>query len=197
MKNLVATILVASVLALASCDENSLQPLSVENDLASFASTEDGPEENGERERPKLTEVALENLPTSISDYIVSNYVSFELKKARTDQEGNFHISLASESDRKRLVFNSEGAFIEEMLKPERTGGERPEITDVAIDALPDVITSYITTNYVDGEIVKSGTDPEGNYMIGLKTEAGGKGLLFDSEGQFIEEKTRQKRKKK
>lgn len=66
----------------------------------------------------------------------------------------------------------------------------RPEITAIAVEELSSTITAYIEANYPGATTDRAGTDPEGNFLIGISTAEGEhRGLLFDASGNFVEEK--------
>ncbi len=60
------------------------------------------------------TPVEIADLPTLITDYISTNYPDAEIKKAFT-KDTNYGVGIiTSENERRMLIFDSEGVFIEE-----------------------------------------------------------------------------------
>lgn len=181
--------------SLMACDDQNVSPDSLENSFVDFAAAGGGGQgENGERPRPpKLTEIEITALTSTITDYIATNYVGYTIEKAGTDTLSNTIVGIKSETDKKGLKFDATGAFVEELQRPERPqkGGERgkrPQLTEVAIADLPTATTTYITTNYADATIEKSGTDPEGNYLILVSIGDKKVGVKFNADGSFAEE---------
>ena len=124
-------------------------------------------------------------LAQSILDYIATNYADASIRRAKVNDEGEFIVGLSSHIF---LLFDSEGTFIEEHEFAHRKGNRRGE--EVAIEDLPTLVTDYISTNYVDAEILKAFTKND-KYKVGIvTTDDERKLLIFDTEGTFIEEKT-------
>lgn len=78
------------------------------------------------------------------------------------------------------------------------TGTMRPEhgtchLNEVDLADLPETITAYISSNYPNATIERAGqTADSENYIVGIQKEDGTfAGLIFDSEGNFLEEKAR------
>ena len=70
-------------------------------------------------------------------------------------------------------------------------GGKKCNITEVAVGDLPAVITDYISTNYTDAAIDRAGTLENGNFVVKItKADDTHAGLIFDANGEFVEEKT-------
>lgn len=131
------------------------------------------------------TSIDTTELPTTITDYIATNYPDASLRRAKVDEDGNYIVGVTGHVF---LLFDSEGAFVEELEFANRRGGRRG--TPVEIADLPTLITDYITNNYTDAEIRMAFTRNE-NFGVGIITsDEERKMLIFDSEGNFIEEKT-------
>lgn len=181
--------------SLMACDEQNISPDSLENSFVDFAAAGGGGQgEAGDRQRPpKLTEVEVTSLTSTITNYISTNYAGYTIEKAGTDSLSNTIVAIKSEADKKGLKFDATGAFVEEIKRPEPRGkgderGERPQLTEVAAADLPATITAYIASNYADAVIDKSGTDPEGYYLILVSTGDKKVGLKFNADGSFAAE---------
>lgn len=70
--------------------------------------------------------------------------------------------------------------------------GKKCSITEVEVASLPAAITSYVSTTYAGSTINKAGTTASGNYAVHvILADATHKGLIFDSAGKFLEERTK------
>lgn len=133
----------------------------------------------------KLTEVALTDLATAITDFISSTYPSSTLKFAAKDESGKMIVSvLLADGTPKGLIFNADGTFNAELKNHAR----KAKLTEVAVASLPATITGYITTQYAGAEIKKAGTNAEGQYFVGLILDRKIKVLLFNADGSFNKE---------
>lgn len=64
-------------------------------------------------------------------------------------------------------------------------------LTEIEISALPASVTSYITTNYAGSTIDKAAVSDSGKYAVRITlTDSTHRGLLFDSNGNFLSEHT-------
>ncbi|KPM47042.1 hypothetical protein [Jiulongibacter sediminis] len=201
MKKIIVTALVAVAVNLTSCDQNEVSPASTLTeafDMATAGGGQPGSERPGpggmEGQRPEITEVAVEELSSSITEYINANYAGATIDRAGTDPEGNFLLGISlSDEGHRGLLFDASGNFVEEKQKPEGKGpgdkmGQRPELTELDISALSATISDYISANYADFSIEKAGTDPEGNTMVLVSNGDTKTGLLFNAEGGFEKE---------
>lgn len=118
-----------------------------------------------------------------IKDYVLANYPDASIKRAKEDKDGNFIVGLTGHVF---LLFDSEGNFVEIHEFAHRKGdrGEKVEIED-----LSTLITNYISTNYT-GATIKVAFLKDGQYRVGIINSEDKRVLvIFDSEGNFIEEK--------
>ncbi len=187
MKKIIVTALVAISVSLVSCDDNAMNPASEAIEAVDFANGGGG----ADNDRPQLTEVAVEDLASTISDYISANYAGASIDKAGTDDEGNFIVGITqADESRKGLLFDATGTFQNELEGRKRGGkGDRPQLTEVAVADLSSSITDYINSNYAGATIDKAGSDAEGNFIVGLTlADETRKGLLFDGSGSFQNE---------
>ncbi len=117
-----------------------------------------------------------------IKDYVATNYPDESIKRAKEDKDGNFIVGLTGHVF---LLFDSEGAFVEIHEFAHRKHGEKVEIED-----LPTAITDYITANY-EGATIKVAFSQDDEYRVGIINNENERILvIFDSEGNFVEEKT-------
>ena len=72
------------------------------------------------KKRAKLTEVAVADLPASVSAYVVSNYFGAEIKRAGTNEAGEFFVLLATADKPVVLLFNADGTFNKVLEKSDR-----------------------------------------------------------------------------
>lgn len=70
--------------------------------------------------------------------------------------------------------------------------GKKCNLTEVDVASLPAAITSYVSTNYAGATIDRAGTTTEGNYVLHVvKADGTHAGLIFDSNGAFVEVRQR------
>lgn len=70
----------------------------------------------------KLTEVAVANLPATITGYVTANYAGAEIKHAGTNEAGEYFVMLALNSKPVVLLFNADGTFNKALDKPMHHG---------------------------------------------------------------------------
>ncbi len=131
----------------------------------------------------KGTEIELSELPTLVTGYISETYPDAAIKRAKVDDNGDFLVAIEGPLF---LVFDSEGNFVEEHEFAHR--GKKG--TEVALEDLSSLITDYITANY-EGATLKMAFLYNDEYHVGITNSNDERVLLvFDNEGNFIEEKT-------
>lgn len=196
---LISLVTLVSGFFFVSCDNLNVDPFdnfdgeSAVSDFLFLATADDstGVTKNGHG-KCKMTEVAIADLPASITSYIRTNYTGSEILRAGTqDESGKYFVAVKKEDGSKvGVVFDADGNFLEEKTRGHK--GEKVEIAD-----LPAVITEYISANYSGAEIKKAFKGPEGRYGVIIQLEDDTfKGLGFDSEGAFLGE-IEMKRKRK
>ncbi|MDR6193114.1 hypothetical protein [Siphonobacter sp. SORGH_AS_0500] len=72
------------------------------------------------QKQAKLTEVALADLPTSITTYITAHYAGATLEKAGKNADGVYFVAIKSGNSIKVLRFDASGTFVEELAKEAR-----------------------------------------------------------------------------
>lgn len=135
------------------------------------------------------TPVEIADLSTTITDYITANYTDAEIKKAKTNDDGEFYVMITTDDGRTVLKFDADGNFIEEVscVQHHGCGG----ITQVEIADLPTTITDYIATNYPDADIQKAGQKTNtGNYGVVLNVNGDRVIVVFDEDGNFLFERS-------
>jgi len=126
--------------------------------------------------------IAIEDLPASITEYIIANYPDAEIKRAKL-VEDTYIVKLSGHI---LVKFDSRGIFLEEatFVHGRCDGGEK-----IAIEDLPISITDYIAANYVDAETKKAKINKEGNYVVGLVIGEERVIVVFDADGNFLYER--------
>lgn len=78
--------------------------------------------------KAKLTEVAVADLPGTISSYVATTYGSrgAEIKRAGTNEEGQYFVMLTIEDKPLVLLFAADGTFVKEIEKPMKRGKKLP-----------------------------------------------------------------------
>lgn len=133
----------------------------------------------------KLAEVATADLPATVTDYINTTYPGAEIKYAAKDQSDKIVVALTlADGSAKGLLFNADGTFKEELKQHQH----KAKLTKVEVSALPASITSYVTSNYADGEIKIAATNEAGEYFVGIIINDSVKLLLFNADGTFKKE---------
>ncbi len=134
----------------------------------------------------KVTEIAVNTLPDSITAYIASHYAGSMIEKAGTDQAGHYLVAIKkADGTPMGLLFDASGAFLEAKVLPPHPDPGKP----VAANDLPATITAYITSNYSGSSIEKANIRSDGNYLVLVKkTDATLTALAFDANGQFLTE---------
>lgn len=134
------------------------------------------------------TIVEITDLSATITDYITTNYPDAELKKAKTNADGEYLVMIKTDEGRTVLKFDADGDFVEEVsCIRHRCGG----INEIEIADLPTAITDYITTNYPDADIQRAGqkTNSE-NYGVVLNVNGDRVIVVFDADGNFLFERS-------
>ena len=144
-------------------------------------------EEYNEREhRGDRDPIDVSELPQSVLDYLAANYPDAEIKKAFTNEDGEYIVKL---DNRMVVIFDANGNFVDEFEKKRRRhrGHFLEDWSRIDASELPQAIIEYIATNHADAEILIAGINEEGEYGVVLST---GFLLLFDADGNLIEEMT-------
>ncbi|PWJ59347.1 hypothetical protein CLV98_102180 [Dyadobacter jejuensis] len=133
----------------------------------------------------KLTEVAAEDLNTSITEYLETNYSEAVIKYAGQNAEGKTVVALSlADGTATGLLFAADGSFVEEL----KSHAKRARLIKVELDALPTAITTYLTETYADFTPAKAGTNEAGEYLVVIGSEESKKVILFNADGSFNKE---------
>lgn len=122
--------------------------------------------------------VPVSELPDAITTYVTANYPDAEISRAKQFPRG--YVLLIS--GRRILIFNNDLEFV-----TETRAFHFCDLVGHPIDIanLPEAVTTYITTNYPDGEIIKAFL-VRGRIVVGILTPDGRKILVFDAQGNFL-----------
>ncbi len=74
------------------------------------------------KEHAKLTEVAVADLPATVSAYVVANYAGAAIKHAGKNEAGEYFVMLAIADKPVILLFNADGTFAKALEKPNHGG---------------------------------------------------------------------------
>lgn len=212
MKALVVfSCMVALVVGLDACNQNSVDPATLDGS-ARISSATSGTATG----LHSLTLVDVSSLPAAITSYVSTNYAGATIKEAGKDGSGSYAVVISLNSTVKVLLFKADGTFVKELdgrPRPMRgdsthhaTPGDsthhhmrgdtthRPKpgsagigLTDVATSSLPTAITSYVSTNYAGATVDKAGQEKKSGDYVVIITASAGKHivLLFGSDGTF------------
>ncbi len=134
-------------------------------------------------DRDSLSKIDVANLPTAITNYITTNYASATIVTAALDATRGYLVMIKQGTDRKTLLFSTDGTFTQEIV---REIGKK--YTAIDISALPAAVTTYITTNYAGATIVAAGTNSTGQFKVIIQPASGRKiDLLFAADGTFVQ----------
>lgn len=73
------------------------------------------------QKKAKLTEVALTDLPATITAYITTNYSEATIQKAGKNADGVYFVAIKTGDSIKVLRFDATGTFVEELTKEARS----------------------------------------------------------------------------
>ncbi|PIQ20208.1 MAG: hypothetical protein COW65_16360 [Cytophagales bacterium CG18_big_fil_WC_8_21_14_2_50_42_9] len=178
----------------ASCDSNNVTPAEALEtvDLVLLATANSGTDSTSTGTKPgrncNLTEVAVSDLPETITAYVAANYADATIEGAGLTDDGNYilHVENADGTS-VGLIFDADGTFVSEKSHSKVRG------TDVAVTDLPTAITDYISANYSGATVVKAMMDSENNYIVAIRNvDNTVVGLIFDATGTFNSEVTMQ-----
>ncbi len=187
---LIWAIFLGGAVALSSCESLNVNPSSADSesavlDLFFLATGDDSTHVmRGHHGKCNLTEVAAEDLPAGITDYITANYPNATIDRAgQSSESGNYAVKITKEDGTHTgLLFTGEGVFISEKKQK-----AKPNSIDVA--DLPAAITDYVAANYEGAAIKKAFQGDDGNYGVLLVLEDDSYlGVGFDTDGNYLGE---------
>lgn len=137
----------------------------------------------GRGDRDSLMKVTIANLPAAITSYITTNYASATIVAAASDATRGYLVMIKQGTDRKTLLFNSDGTFTQEIVR-----GLGKDYTAIDASALPAAVTTYITTKYAGATIKAAGKNSTGQFKVVIQPTNGRTiDLLFAADGTFVQ----------
>lgn len=187
----------AAIIGLTSCDKSSVDAVadgeSAVMDMIFLATTDDSTGTfRGHRGKCNITEVAAEDLPATVTDYITANYAGSTIERAGTNDAGTYIVKIMKEDGTYAgLAFDADGSFLAE--KTHKSKG-----TSVAAEDLPAAITDYIASDYAGATLHKARLFDDGTYaVLIIQADETYLGLGFDADGNFVAELSMKDRKGK
>lgn len=137
----------------------------------------------GRGPKDSLTQIAPASLPAAITTYITANYAGATIEVAAKDDTRGYLVMITQNSERKTLLFNTDGTFSQEVQRKERSS-----FTKIDAATLPAAVKTYITTNYATSTIVQAGKNTAGQFAVWVQA-SGSKPitLLFAADGAFVQ----------
>ncbi len=123
--------------------------------------------------------VKVEDLSTTVLDYITLNYPDAQIKGAKEKND----VLLVLLDSKVILVFNLNGEFLKE------TAGFHhcPSFCKlIEIGELPNMISDYISINYPDAEVKVACRKQDKFIVVGVLTVDGRRVIVFDIDGNFL-----------
>ena len=203
----ISIFMLLSFFAFTACEnENTVSPFSADDesallDFMFLATVNDSTTTNSDHKKGwhggkkcNVTEVAVADLPVTITSYITTNYADATVDRAGTIENGNYVLKITkADATHAGLVFDADGVFI-----AEKTGKKGSRGTKVAVADLPATVTAYITANYEGAVIKKAIANKEGKLLLIIqKADESFVGVGFEADGTFISEMTRKSKKRK
>lgn len=189
MKNLLfSCCLVAFSTFFTACQKDSLLGVS-ESEISakSGGTTSSSSEQRGGRHKP--TPIDISALPTTVTDYITATYAGATIEKAGTLPDGQYVVLISVDGQTTGLLFDASGNFVKVLPPPPPGGpGSCTPTTAIEVSALPATVTDYIAATYAGATIENAGTLPNGNYVVKILVDGVPTRLVFDANGNFVEE---------
>jgi hypothetical protein len=192
----ISAFLLGLMLVFTSCDQKEVSPTAAAEsesiDLVLLATANPGNDTTATGTRQgkhcNLTEVAVSELPASITSYISTNYAGASVERAGKVDNSTYTVHVKkADGTSVGLLFDASGNFVLAKSHKQVHG------TEVAVTGLPAAITDYVSDTYAGATIVKAMQHSQGHYMVAItKADATVAGLAFDASGTFIREVTLQ-----
>ena len=135
----------------------------------------------GKHRRDRGEAIDIAALPASITAYIRTNYAGVTIDRARIHPERGYMVKLSNDII---VLFDVDGNYVDEHPFIYHHGNH----INIDIADLSTLITDYISTAYPDATI-KVAFEKEERIMVGLEENGDRLMLVFDKDGNFIEEK--------
>lgn len=198
MKKALLIALVVVVAGLYGCNQGQ-QSVSPESDssLSATSTARLASDSSGFFCRKKVTKIAVNELPATVSSYITTTYAGAAIDYAAKDDSGNFLVAITQNGEPKALLFNADGSFNDELALKEPGGkkggprgkgpgpGKKGILEQIALTDLPAAITSYISANYAGAELKTAAKDSTRGYLVMIVVSEQAKTLLFNPDGTF------------
>lgn len=140
---------------------------------------------HGRGDRDSLNKVAIAALPAAVTSYILTNFASATITAVALDATRGYLVMIVQDSQRKTLLFNTDGTFNQEIVR-----GLKGNYTAIEASALPTAVTAYITTNYAGATIRAAGKNTTGQFKVIVQPTTGRfVELLFAADGTFVQAK--------
>lgn len=144
-----------------------------------------------DRGNPGRDTVSLASIPTSILNYIKTNYPTDTLVKAFYSSRDSVYFVITKNNGLYANAFTQAGTFIKRVDLPTKGNNN---FVEVDATALPSAATAYLTTTYPGYVLkkafkeIKSGTTT--SYIAVIDASGTKYAVLFDANGAFIKAKT-------
>lgn len=183
MKKWILGFSMVAVLGFSSCESPQLEPQAEESALVDLFALATVSDSTG-RPMKKLTQVAIDDLPAAITNYVQTTYPRASIQGAARGENGFTLVRIKlGNGNPLVLVFDMNQTFVK-ALNPRSHHG-----TPVAIEALPEVIRTYIQTNFAGSKILHARTGPEGRFGILIRKADNTVAVLgFAADGTFLAE---------
>ncbi len=134
--------------------------------------------------RGSLSQVAITDLPATITSYIATTYAGSTINVAGKDATRGYIVMITlTDGTRKALLFNTDGTFAQEVVR-----GLKGTYTAIDAATLPAAITGYITTNYAGSTIRVAGKSTTGQFKVIIQQSTGQLAeLTFAADGTFVQ----------
>lgn len=177
------------IITVSSCNKSAVDPLvdgeSALLDLMFLATGEDSTNTfRGPQGHCNMTEVAVADLPSVITDYISANYPNATIEHAGTGGlKFIYAVGIKKEDGTfAGLFFDKDGNFLHE--KSRKHKGEM-----VAVADLPSAVVDYINANYAGATIHRVLKHDDGKYgVLLILADESYQAVGFDADGNFVGE---------
>lgn len=124
--------------------------------------------------------VSDKDVPTALKTTLQKNYPN--AKEIKWEKEnGNYEAEFEVEETDYSLLIDVSGNILETEI-------------EIKVDALPANAKAYISKNYAGQKIKEATKITDNKGVVTYESEIKGKDLIFDSNGNFIKEKTEQEK---
>ena len=124
--------------------------------------------------------VSDKEVPTAVKTTLQKNYPN--AKEIKWEKEnGNYEAEFEVEETDYSLLIDVSGNILETEI-------------EIKVDALPANAKAYISKNYAGQKIKEATKITDNKGVVTYESEIKGKDLIFDSNGNFIKEKTEQEK---